>query len=95
MRARIGTLLRRVANRLDPSGEPRPSGLSFTYENGIGMVLHGELGCHRATTKGRTLWLLDADEGRAWSDADDRPPRVLWKNLSEGRRPFVDYGEAS
>lgn len=90
MRPRIGGLLRRVANRLDPSGEPRSSGLSFTFENGKGMVLHGGLGCHGPTTKGRTLWLIDTDEDRAWSDADDRPPRVLWKNLSEGRRPFVE-----
>ncbi len=89
----LGGILRRVANRLDPSGEPRPSGLSFTFERGKGAVMHGELGCHGRTTKGRTLWLIEADEGRAWSDADDRPPRVMWKNIAEGKEPRVVWPE--
>ncbi len=92
MRARIGRLLRGWADRIDPDGWPQPSGLSFTFENGRGAVLHGELGSHGPRVKGCPLYRIgEAEYARAWADADDRPPRVLWENLTEGRRPFVEH----
>ncbi len=94
MRARIGRLLRRWADRIDDTGAPKHTGLSFTYENGRGMVLHGEFGSIKASRdiKGCSLWRIgEEDYDRAWWDADDPAPRVLWENLAEGRRPFLEY----
>lgn len=97
MRARIGRLLRRWADRIDPDNEIRLSGLSFTFEANRGSVVHGELGVHRAGTKGVPLLYRPEDYDKAWTGADDRPPRVLWENINEGRRPFVEHpsGERS
>lgn len=46
---RIATMLHRLADRVDPAGEARLSGLSFTFEPGRGSTLHGELGVHPIT----------------------------------------------
>lgn len=87
MRVWLGRLLRRWADRIDYKGAPKAMGWSFTFEEGRGIVFHDSHG------KGCGLWYLgDSEYDKAFSGADDRPPRVMWENINEGRRPFVDYG---
>lgn len=95
MRRWIGEKLRRWADRIDHKGAPKSVGLTFTFERGRGAVLHGEFGSTSTDRKGCLLWYLGDDEHeKAWTDSEDRPSRVLWENLAEGRRPFVDNGPA-
>jgi hypothetical protein len=92
----LGDRLRRLADRIDHAGAPKSVGLTFTFEKGRGAVLHGEFGVTSTDRRGCLLWYLGDDEyEKAWSEADDRPSRVLWENLAEGRKPFVDYGEGA
>lgn len=92
MRSWVGGLLRHWADRIDHAGTPKCFGMTFTFERGRGIVLHGEPGVTSTDRKGCSLWYLgDAEYEKAWTEADDRPPRVLWENINEGRRPFVEY----
>ncbi len=38
---RLARLFRRAADRMDPANAPRATGLSFTFEPGRGVVVHG------------------------------------------------------
>ena len=61
---RIAEMMRRLADRIDPAGAPRCTGLSFTFESGTGLVVHRDrTGC--------PLWYWgSADYDRAFSEAD-------------------------
>lgn len=89
VRSWVGGLLRRWADRIDYKGAPRAIGWSFTFDRGKGIVFHD------SHDKGCSLWRLgDLDYDKAYSGAADRPARVLWENLAEGRRPFVEHPPA-
>lgn len=66
MRTRLGRLLRRWADRIDPGHAPRKSGYSYTVErrtrnpNGIAVHIDGT-GC--------PFWVLPEDTHRAFSEA--------------------------
>ena len=70
MRARVGRLIRRCADRIDPANAPRKSGYSYTVErgtpqrrnpNGIAVHIDGT-GC--------PFWITPADKRRAYDEAD-------------------------
>lgn len=76
MRARLGRLLRRWADRIDPTNAPRKSGYSYTierhatkYPNGIAVHLDGT-GC--------PFWVVPADANRAWTES-----ATDWRSPSE------------
>lgn len=67
MRTRIGRLLRRWADRIDPQHAPFPAGYSYTIErgrtknpNGIAVHIDGT-GC--------PFWIIPADRNLAWTEA--------------------------
>lgn len=70
MRKRIGYWLRRLADHIDYRGAPRHTHLSFTFEYGVGLVVHDDgRGCH--------LWYLGMDEyERAHLDGGEAPFRA-------------------
>ena len=80
---------RRMANVIDPEGQPRLSGLLFTFEDGIGHVLHGEPGMHRVQSQGCPLMYFEEHYDRAFAEADKPTTQVLWKNLAGGRKPYT------
>lgn len=63
MRTRFGWLLRRWADRVDPTNAARALGWSFTFERGRGLVFNqGGRGC-------QVWYLSDADYARAHDEA--------------------------
>lgn len=82
MKHRLAQALRNWADRLDHEGAPKMTGQSFTFEKHRGIVFNDKrLGC--------PLWYYgDADYERAHNEAEDTPPRVDWKALSEGAPPL-------
>lgn len=80
IRTRIGRLLRKYADRVDPDGAPRMMGASFTFERGRGLVWNEDRrGCPVA-------YLGVTDYERAHTEALDPAPRVDWKALARGGR---------
>lgn len=64
MRARVGRLLRRCADRIDPAGEPVRSIWTFTYEGGSAVRW-------RKDGRGCPVWYYRGDgPSRAYSEAD-------------------------
>lgn len=62
--ARLARRLRFLADRIDPSGAPRQTGWSFTFEQGTGIVFRQDgVGC--------PIWYLGMDSyARAHHEAD-------------------------
>lgn len=62
MRRRTATLLRRLADRLDPGGQNRAPGFTFTIRQGEGLRIHpwGNQGC--------PLWYIERDYHNAFVD---------------------------
>ena len=77
LRTRLGWRLRRVADRIDPDNEPRCiSPYSFTFELYEGIRF-------RDDGKGCPLWYLtESDHERAWTEANNRPPRIDWETMT-------------
>ena len=58
MTRRLASMLRRLADRLDPDGQMRAPGLSFSFRDRVGIVFHrDERGC--------PLWYRAGDYGQA------------------------------
>lgn len=75
IRAKVGRILRRVADRIDYRGAPRSIGHSFTFELNEGIRL-------RTDGRGCPLWYLgEADHDRAHEEADNRTPRIDWTTM--------------
>lgn len=51
---RLAHWMRKWADRVDPDGAPRYTGLSFTFEQGQGLVVNDE-------QRGCSLWYLGLD----------------------------------
>lgn len=80
MRARAGSLLRRLANRVDPDGALAASGLSFTFEDGRGFVLRGEPGVHKMSDRrdpGCELLYIRREYDRAHTQSGREGGRTL------------------
>lgn len=76
VRSRVGRVLRRLAERVDPDGAPRGGGYSFTFENGIGIVF-------REDGRGCPLWYLSkADYERAHDEADSMHTTINWQTMT-------------
>ena len=70
MKRRLARWMRRTADRWDRAGAPKCSGLSFTFERGVGSVLHGELCSYNPEQPGCLLWYLNDEEySKAYSEA--------------------------
>lgn len=92
LKLRIAKAMRRWADRLDDDGAPKLMNLSFTFEDGIGMVIHsgpiasreGQIGCQLA-------YLHEDDYRRAHADAGRRSERYesypLTANRADRRQP--------
>jgi hypothetical protein len=97
VRTRLGRLLRRWADRIDPQHAPFPAGYSYTVErgrtknpNGIAVHIDGT-GC--------PFWIMPADRNRAWTEAatDWRSPQQklhdvfqqFGENIDDAMRPAV------
>lgn len=62
--ARVGCLLRRLADRIDHAGAPKLTHRTFTFETGTGIVFREDgKGC-------RVAYLGDAEYERAFTEAD-------------------------
>lgn len=92
MRARLGGLLRRWADRIDPQHAPRKSGYSYTvertstkYPNGVAIHVDGT-GC--------PFLLLPAHKDRAYSEAatDWRSPQQKVHDVFEQFGAELDAG---
>lgn len=69
-------LLRRIADRLDPTGRPQAVGHSFTFEKGEGVRF-------RDDGRGCPLWYLGNDDyDRAHAEADKPTPKVNWEAMT-------------
>jgi hypothetical protein len=80
-RARVGAWLRKWADRIDDDHAPRRSGISFTFEEGRGIVTNQE-------ARGCPLWYLSsADYERAHDEAETEHVVVMWRNIHDGREP--------
>lgn len=93
-RRTLGRWLRRLADRIDRHGAPKATGLSFTFEPGIGRVIHHGNGVPiRPRATGCTLWYLGDDEyERAHTDAGKGNPRgsstiLRHPQVADRRRP--------
>jgi hypothetical protein len=74
---RLARRLRAVADRIDREGAPKAMHWTFTFELHEGIRF-------REDGKGCRLWYYgDADFERAHAEADNPPPRIDWKALSE------------
>jgi hypothetical protein len=80
MRRWLANAMRRLADRIDHAGAPKAMHLSFTYEDGKGIVIHGLNGvgdCGR----GCRLWVLNDDEyAKAHIEAERPGVWVDWKS---------------
>lgn len=68
MRARVGRLLRRWADRIDPQHAPRKSGYSYTVELGSKSKYPNGIAVHVDGT-GQPFWTMPADGDLRFTDA--------------------------
>jgi hypothetical protein len=79
----LARALRRFADRIDRDGAPKAIGLSFTFEPGRGVVVHGQAGIHRIGQPGCPLYYLnDQDYLRAHAEQVDQH---AWIDPSTGQ----------
>lgn len=88
MRARLGRLLRRWADRIDPAHAPTPTGWSYTHEK------RGPRDTHlvwREDGRGCPVWYIgDGDLNRSFTEADSD-----WRTANERLADvFQQFGEA-
>ena len=55
MKHYLADKLRRLADRIDDHGAPKALGLSFTFEDRVGLVIHDD-------DRGCRIWYLNDDE---------------------------------
>lgn len=70
--ARLAAYYRRLADRIDHQGAPKLSHLTFTFEDGVGIVFRDDgHGC-------RLAWLGDGEYERAHEEAGRPQPGTVW-----------------
>jgi hypothetical protein len=73
VRSKLGDWLRRLAELIDRPGTPKATHLSFTFEDGIGMVVHSGPITSGPNRLGCQLWYLNDDDYRhAFADSGKR-----------------------
>lgn len=97
MRARLGRLLRRWADRLDPQHAAKPFTWSFTYER---SGARGAVTEKHTDGRGCPLWMYVGDEPRAFDEADSdwRSPeqkladmiKQFGENVNDAMRPAAE-----
>lgn len=81
MKRRLAEWMRKWADRIDWPGAPKATHLTFTFEAGKGIVIHGLNGePEPIAPPGCRLWYLnDADYEKAHTEAIDPPSsRIDW-----------------